>query len=181
MNKGKIMLNLGVGERERIPGFTNVDIRPLPNVDIVAPVDNLDMFQDDSVEVVYASHVLEHFPRRDTQRVLREWYRVLKPKGTLRLSVPDFEAVIKAYEMTKNLALVLGHLVGGQDYPGNTHYMVFDFAYLSTLLSEVGFRCIRKWDWKKLSRYPDDQSRNYFPHKDFDHGILMSLNVECEK
>lgn len=176
-----VCLNLGAGDN-KIPGFINLDARDLPGLDIVAPADRLDMLQDSSVDLVYASHVLEHFPRRDSQRVLREWYRVLKPGGTLRLSVPDFEACIEVYRETRNLALVLGHLVGGQDYPGNTHYMVFDFIYLSTLLSEVGFRNIRRWDWRKtIHKDYDDRAQGYYPHLDKEAGRLMSLNLEADK
>jgi hypothetical protein len=60
--------------------------------------------------------------------------------------------------------------------------MVFDFAYLSTLLSEVGFRCIRKWDWRQtIHKDFDDRSQGYYPHLQKDTGILMSLNIEGEK
>jgi len=178
---GPVMLHLGAG-MVSIPNFTNIDTRELPGIDIVASADRLDMFGDNSVDLIYASHCLEHFPRRDTQRVLQEWRRVLKSGGTLRLSVPDFSAVVEVYTLTRNMALVLGHLVGGQEYPGNTHFMVFDFAYLSTLLSEVGFRCIRKWDWRQtIHRKYDDWAQDYYPHMDKEHGILMSLNVEADK
>lgn len=174
-------LCLGAGN-VRIPGFISIDSRELPELDYVTSVDKLDMFQDNSVDLIYSCHVLEHFPRRATQRVLREWYRVLKPGGTLRLAVPDFEACVKVYETTKNMALLLGHLVGGQDYPGNTHFMVFDFTYLATLLSEVGFRNIRKYDWRQsIHKDYDDRSQGYYPHMNKEHGTLMSLNVECEK
>jgi hypothetical protein len=98
------------------------------------------------------------------------------------VSVPDFEAAINVYQDTKNLSLVLGHLIGGQDYPGNTHYMVFDFIYLSTLLSEVGFRRIRKYDWRDtIHKDYDDRSQGYYPHLQKETGILMSLNMEADK
>lgn len=174
-----VKLHLGCGN-VRLPGFTGVDIRPLPGV-TVCPVDRLDPFLDNTADLIYASHVLEHFRRRDTQRVLREWYRVLKVGGTLRLSVPDFDACVEAYD-GKNLALLLGHLVGGQEYPENIHYMIFDFAYLSALLSEVGFRCIRRYNWRETEHASyDDKSQGYYPHMEKQHGILMSLNVECNK
>lgn len=175
-----VKLHLGCGSVV-IPGFTGIDIRPFPNV-MTCPVDNLGIWRDNSVDLIYACHVLEHFKRRDTQRVLREWYRVLRPEGTLRLSVPDFDACVKAYRVGRApLALLLGHLVGGQEYPENIHYMVFDWQYLSTLLSEVGFRRIRYWDWRRTEHAAyDDRSRGYFPHMD-EGGILMSLNVECDK
>lgn len=180
-----VKLHLGCGN-VLIHGFINIDTRNLPGV-LCGAVDDLRWLPGSGaptgpVEMIYACHVLEHFQRRDTQRVLREWYRVLQPGGTLRLSVPDFDACVKAYRMGRApLALLLGHLVGGQEYPENVHYMVFDYQYLSTLLSEVGFRRIRYWDWRRTEHAAyDDRSRGYFPHMD-EGGILMSLNVECDK
>lgn len=179
---GKIMLNLGAGQRERTPGFTNIDVRPLPNVDIVASVDKLDMFDDNSVDLIYSAHVLEHFGRNEIESVLIEWHRVLKPGGILRLAVPDFEKVVEVYQKTKDLKLLLGHLVGGQGYPENVHRMVFDFALLSELLTKVGFANIRRYDWQQtIHKDYDDYSQAYWPHMDKKHGMLMSLNVEAEK
>ena len=36
----------------------HVDINKLDHVDIVTSVDNLDMFEDDSIDEIYSSHVL---------------------------------------------------------------------------------------------------------------------------
>jgi len=175
-----VKLHLGCGN-VRIPGFIGVDSRDLPAVDQVGPVDKLPM-SDNSVELIYACHVLEHFGRNDTSRVLKEWHRVLKPGGTLRLAVPDFEAVVKVYAETKNLGLLLGHLVGRQDYPENTHYMVFDFTLLFDILNRVGFRDIRRYHWREtIHKDYDDYSQGYYPHMNKDYGRLMSLNIECEK
>jgi predicted SAM-dependent methyltransferase len=164
-------LHLGCG-KVILPGFTNIDVRGevgVNGIDIVGPVDVLG-FPDSSVDLIYACHVLEHL------------HRVLKPEGTLRISIPDFTACVMVYGQTFNLGLLLGHLVGGQEYPENTHYMVFDFIYLSTLLSEVGFRRIRRYDWRNTEHSEiDDRSQGYYPHMDKEHGTLMSLNVEADK
>ncbi len=50
-----------------------------------------------SVDAVYSSHMLEHLPPEGARRVLAECYRVLKPRGTLRLVVPDLEVLVHAY------------------------------------------------------------------------------------
>jgi SAM-dependent methyltransferase len=54
-------------------------------------------FPDASFDVVYHSHVLEHLQRRDAQTFLRECGRVLKPRGVLRIVVPDLETLARAY------------------------------------------------------------------------------------
>lgn len=181
MMADKICLHLGAGNI-RIPGFTNIDIRPLPGIDYVASADKLGMFESGSVDMIYNASVLEHFHRNDTQRVLKEWYRVLKPGGLLRISVPDFEAAAKLYLQTHNLGLILGCLCGGQDYEENFHYMWFDFAYLTTLLFETGFKNVRRYDWRQtIHKDYDDHSQAYYPHMNKAVGMLMSLNVEADK
>ena len=46
-------------------------------------------FRDGVLDFVYSSHVLEDFDERETEPVLREWARVLKPGGSLVLLLPD--------------------------------------------------------------------------------------------
>lgn len=177
----EIKLHLGCGKRY-IPGFIHVDIRKLPHVDYVTSADKLDMFADNSVDLIYNCHVLEHFRRYQIEDVLREWYRVLKPGGILRLAVPDFEKLVEVYQKTKDLKLIMGPLFGRQDYPENTHYIVFDYAYLTELLTRVGFKNIHRYDWRQtIHKDYDDFSQAYIPHMDKEQGTLISLNVEAEK
>jgi predicted SAM-dependent methyltransferase len=177
----EIKLHIGCGERY-IPGFTHIDVRKFPRVDYVTSADKLDMFKDNSVDLIYACHVLEHFRRNQIENVLKEWYRVLKPGGTLRIAVPDLEKLVEVYLNTKNLQLILGPLVGRQDYPENTHYIVFDYSSLSKLLEKVGFKKIRRYDWREtIHKDYDDFSQAYIPHMDKEKGVLISLNLEAEK
>jgi len=44
---------------------------------------------DESVDGIASHHCFEHFDAVDLQEVLRECYRILKPGGVLRCSVPD--------------------------------------------------------------------------------------------
>lgn len=52
---------------------------------------------DNSVEIVYHSHVLEHFSKNDAVTFMQECYRVLKPGGILRVAVPDLEIIVRTY------------------------------------------------------------------------------------
>lgn len=177
----QIQLHLGCGDRY-IPGFLHVDIRPLPHVQIVTPVDKLDSFASNSVDLIYNCHVLEHLRRGEELRVLIEWYRVLKPHGILRTAVPNFEAVVQWYQKTKNLDDLMGCLYGRQNYEYNFHYQAFDFARLAKLLKAAGFTNIYKYDWREtIHKDYDDFSQAYLPHMDKERGLLMSLNVEATK
>ena len=177
MNK----LHLGCGDK-KINGYINVDIRKLPSVDIVDDVKTLITFDDEYADVIYASHVLEHVGRWEYMDVLKNWYRKLKNNGVLRIAVPDFGMVVDHYNENKNMVILRGLLYGGQNYPQNYHYCVWDFNSLKDDLISVGFRDVYRYDWSKTDHYDvDDYSQSYLPHMDKKNGKLMSLNVEAIK
>jgi SAM-dependent methyltransferase len=174
-------LHLGCG-RKYIPGYVHIDIVPYDHIDHVSSIDNLSFIESNSVEVIYTCHVLEHFKRKQTKTVLDEWFRVLKPNGTLRLAVPDFESICKVYQEKKDLNLVIGPLFGNQNYLYNIHYNIFDFSSLSKLLSDVGFSDIKRYDpFSTEHANVDDFSMAYIPHMDFKNGTCISLNIEARK
>lgn len=181
-------LHLGCWKRY-IPGFVHIDICSLPHIDYCHPVNQLPMFKDNTVELIYASHVLEYFDRQEAEAVLREWRRVLTPKGLLRLAVPDFAALIKVYQMTNDLNKILGPLYGrmavetGEDSQMIIyHKTVYDFESLKGLLESLGFGAVHLYEWREtIHKDYDDYSQAYFPHMDKPNGLLISLNVEATK
>jgi len=170
-------LHVGCGDKH-LPGFTNIDIRFLPNVDVVDNAMYLRKFKDTPITEIYACHVLEHFTRWDVKAVLNRWYLLLRPGGILRIAVPSFEAIIEAYmEDAVNMENLLGLLYGGQDYAENFHHHCWDFESLEKCLYGVGFEEVREYDWRTFLPIDfDDYSRCYLPHMDTS-GRLMSLNV----
>ncbi len=177
-------LHLGCGERN-IPGFYQIDALPYPHVDRVASIERLDFVPNDSVELIYACCVLEHIGRHQVLDVLTEWYRVLGPQGVLRLAVPDFAASAKLYcegGLKDGLASLIGLICGGQRNPYDFHKMIFDEPYLSGLLLDVGFREVRRWDWRATEHaHIDDFSQAYLPHMEKESGTHMCLNLEATK
>ena len=178
MNVG-VKLHLGCGVRY-IPGFVHIDALPLDHVDHVSTIDRLSFIEDDSVDLIYNCHVLEHFRRQDVEGILCEWARVLKPGGILRTSVPDFNQLTKVYAKYGELEKVIGPLFGRGDYLYNIHYNVFDLRTLTTVLDRVGFVSIREYDWRDTEHADvDDYASAVIPHMDRDKGIEISLNVEA--
>src|SRR5688572_6357699 len=89
-------LNLGCGTRVH-PDWTNVDIAETAPGVTAADLTRGVPFPDGRFEVVYHSHVLEHFGRGEGERFVRECHRVLKPGGVLRVAVPDLEQIARTY------------------------------------------------------------------------------------
>ena len=177
MNK----LHLGCGNKI-IPNFINIDIRPMRGVDLVDDISELKTIDSNSVEVIYACHVLEHLGRNEYKGILSRWFEIIKPGGILRISIPDFEKVVNYYNKTKDLKKLLGFLYGGQTYKENYHYCIWDFKTLSEDLLSIGFNEVYKYNWRETEHsHIDDFSQAYLPHMDKENGELMSLNIEAKK
>lgn len=54
-------------------------------------------FSDNTYDLVYHSHVLEHFSQNDGKKLIKECFRVLKPDGVLRIAIPDLESITENY------------------------------------------------------------------------------------
>jgi SAM-dependent methyltransferase len=54
-------------------------------------------FSNDSFDVVYHSHFLEHLSKDHALKFLQDCYRVCKPNGIIRIVVPDLQYIIKRY------------------------------------------------------------------------------------
>lgn len=90
------MLNVGCG-RQFHPDWINVDLEPCAAEVQAHDVRQGIPFADNSLDVVYHSHILEHLDPADGQQLIRECHRVLKPGGILRIAVPDLEKIAALY------------------------------------------------------------------------------------
>ena len=98
------LLNIGCGNRFH-PAWTNLDFYSDSKEVISWDLRKGVPFSDSSFEVVYHSHLLEHFPRTAGRGLIQECFRVLKPGGILRVAVPDLERIARHYLATLERAL----------------------------------------------------------------------------
>lgn len=178
-------LHLGCGKRN-IPGFINIDLVKFPHIHYRRPINDLSVFKNNSIELIYCCHAFEYFDRLEAIVVLKEWHRVLKKGGILRLAVPDFEALARVYKKYKKLEMLLGPFYGRWNISGTKkivyHKTIYDFKDLKRILEKNGFRQVRRYDWREtIHKDYDDYSQAYVPHMDKRKGILISLNVEAVK
>lgn len=136
----KQKLNLGCGEDIRAD-YLNVDIRPLPGVDVVSDVCDLpnDLVPSESFTEIIAYDVLEHISFLKTSETLRHWISKLSPGGTIVVRVPDLAKILDRFVNGKLPAFEAQRLVfGEQDYLSNFHTAGFTEGMLEGLLLGCG-------------------------------------------
>jgi predicted SAM-dependent methyltransferase len=98
------LLNLGCGDRFK-DGWVNIDFdsnhKSIKKHNLLTGIPEA----DNSFDVVYHSHIIEHFTKEQAAKFISECYRVLKPGGVLRISTPDLEEIINNYLNYLNKAI----------------------------------------------------------------------------
>tara|TARA_Y100000590_G_scaffold44633_1_gene47445 strand:- start:3402 stop:3938 length:537 start_codon:yes stop_codon:yes gene_type:complete len=176
-------INIGCGQRNFGKEWIHIDGADYEHIDSKDIL--MKNYERESVELIYASHLIEYFDRKEIIPILKRWREILKLNGILRLAVPNFEIYAKLYVKEKiSLDDSLGPLYGKMVMGNKTiyHKTMYDYSSLKKTLQKVGMRNIRKYNWRKTSHSKfDDHSQAYFPHMDKENGTLMSLNMECIK
>lgn len=93
-------------------------------------------FSSSEIDACYSSHVLEHLTPSQAGKLLAECFRVLRPKGIIRIVVPDLESIVRSYLTA--LEQVRG--AGDKAQPNYDWMMLemFDQAVRSTNGGEMG-------------------------------------------
>jgi SAM-dependent methyltransferase len=142
-------------------------------VDIVSPGDKLPL-DDNSVDFVLSSHVIEHFP--DPIKALKEWYRVVKPGGYLYIVAPHKERTFDSDRPRTTLAeLMERHKTGKQPDRYRDHCSVWITDDFVELIRWLGWTIVELQD-------VDDKVGNGFTvviqvKKDGGRGLDLTANV----
>jgi len=135
-----LRLNLGCG-RDIKSGYTNVDARALPGVDVRCDVFALSKFAPGTVDEIFAKDILEHCPRRQVTEAVRRWVSLLRPGGKITIVCPNLHLLATRWMRGE---LTTEHYVrqvyGEQDCEENTHRNGFDKGLLVDLLRGAGMR-----------------------------------------
>jgi ubiquinone/menaquinone biosynthesis C-methylase UbiE len=147
----EVRLNLGCGKK-LLPGYTNVDMpanwsgkRP----DVECDLRKLP-FKAAYADEVLAVHVIEHFHRWETTKLLREWVRVLKPGGLMVIECPCLDKVTMHMiaaatgRALYNSRLTMMALYGDPSYRDESmmHKWCFSESELIELLQDAGLTAV---------------------------------------
>lgn len=98
------LLNLGCGQKYH-KDWVNIDFVSSSEYVEAHNLLNGIPLKDNCIDVVYHSHILEHFSKQDGFHFMEECYRVLKTNGIIRIAVPDLETIAKEYIRNLQLAM----------------------------------------------------------------------------
>jgi SAM-dependent methyltransferase len=101
-------------------------------------------FEDQSVDFLFSSHLLEHLYSDQAGHLLREIYRVLKIGGWARISVPDLEHAVRLYQQGER-AKALGYFFSDSRIGAlNRHQYMYDLALLRDAFERAGFSDVQR-------------------------------------
>ncbi len=139
--------------------------------------------EDESVDYIYCSNVLEHFEKYESTAVLKECQRVLKKDGIVRVIVPDLKKMIENYTSADNFNReYFGY--NKDQYNGiigrfkrffiRGHQWMYDSNSFYELLKEIGFSNIKEYKFRK-GELPNLDKLDLEMHK------KLCIYYECKK
>ena len=179
--ENNVKLHWGCGSR-RLDGWINIDGWQSSATDYVHDLRTELPFKNESVELIFTEHVLEHIELNIAHRVLVDFFRIMEPGGRLRIVVPGLRQCCDAYSKgslewfhkVDDVVDSVGHGFNRIFY-NHFHRYIYDFETLAIVLKKAGF--------KKVFESAHMASVDERLRLDTDHESrrLVSLYVEAVK
>ena len=148
---GTARVQLGSGKRGYLACWINLDANFITaRPDVWANLKDPLPFRDESLDVVYSYHVIEHLADDSLQEHFRDVHRCLKPGGLYRIGAPDAEQAMRRFladdsgwfpDWPDNRSSSGGRLNNFLLFRGE-HTSLITFSWLSELADAAGFRQI---------------------------------------
>ncbi len=157
-------------------GCSDIYLPDWLNLDLADPRHRLDLcwdlrrgipFPDGRAEAAFAEHLFEHIGFDGGLALMKECFRVLKPEGVLRITVPDLERYVRSYLGDDPL---LDDCYAGRPtramafeevFFHHGHRAVYDYPTLALMLRSVGFVEVERSSFgqSRLDPVPDRADR----------------------
>jgi predicted SAM-dependent methyltransferase len=154
----EVKLEIGSGPVKGKNGWKTLDINE--KSDLYWDLRETLPFPDNSIDIIYSSHVLEHFYYSELIRILKDCQRILKPRGIMSVCVPDASIYIRGYSnlstfdrekycaykpavISESRMDILNYIA----YMNGNHRYMFDNENLIRILSSMGFISVRIRDF----------------------------------
>ena len=127
---------------------------------------------DNSIDIVFSSHFLEHLTKTKGEQFLNDIYRIMKPGGLVRILVPDLDLAIQKFNQGKINETLDLFFYTSEEADFSAHKYNYTFGSLKTKLEDIGFKNVVRQSHQK-GECPDIEYLDVYP----DH----SLYVEAKK
>jgi predicted SAM-dependent methyltransferase len=180
--KNKDYLDLGCGNNIS-PEFINVDYHWMPGVDVCMDISKYNLpINANTLKGIYTEHCLEHIPYTEIPRILKDFYRILKNGGVLRIVVPDGQIYLEEYCKSQlgepySMPIYKGYKTPMESvnavFRNHGHQFIFDYETFEYLLTDAGF--------SKVSNVAYLQGSDPVLLKDTEWRSVESLYIEAVK
>lgn len=152
-----LMLHIGCGE-VHLNGWTNIDLES-EKADLTHDVRLSLPYQNNTVDLVYSEHFIEHLTAEEGIVFFSEVYRTLKENGVMRIATPDLDYIVVKYifgwkqqdwierygyshiETKAEMMNAVFHYWG--------HKWIYNYEELKRRLEQVGFTKIKRAKFKQ--------------------------------
>jgi predicted SAM-dependent methyltransferase len=169
VDRSKSYLNVGCGA-ETHPDFINLDYTWNPSLDLCWDITRGLPLPDASMQGIFTEHCLEHVTYDQCVEVLREFKRVLRKRGVLRVVLPDAGLYLDLYQKRRqglDVEFPYVGVVGERDleedsrvaftpmmavnriFRGYGHLFAYDAETLCAMLEHCGFREVERCEFMK--------------------------------
>lgn len=160
----KIKLNVGCGTDYK-EGWINIDNNSDENIerlDLNFDLRNPLPFKDKSVDYIFNEHFIEHLTIEESQQAIKDFMRVLKPGGVMRIAMPNLEESIEIYadKNWKKRGFIKEHGLQFVETPAELlnmsfrwwgHKWLYDWTELRRRLKQAGYRNVKRCQHSKSS------------------------------
>lgn len=148
------MLNLNLGSgTNRKQDYVSVD-KYCPEADEHWDITSIWPYDDESVDSIYACHVIEHLSRKEFGDFVAEVNRVLKPGGTIEILCPDIVRVCIKFLANVDDPFTMMQLYGLQTSEGEYHKNGFTQESLGRAFTDyLAFECVPTDDTELHMRF----------------------------
>ncbi len=177
-------MKLNIGGTEKKEGWKIMNIQSggegdyspdKDEIDFIGDITDLSQFDENSIEEIYASHILEHVTQEDMKATLKGIYRVLQKNGKFYVSVPDMDILCRLFLNIRDPKArfhIMRMIFGGQTDKYDFHYFGWNISFLKGYLIGAGFKNVKRV--KNFELFKD--TSEYAPY-----GQPISLNVIAYK
>jgi predicted SAM-dependent methyltransferase len=172
-------MRLHIGGEEIKEGWKILNIQKKPGVDFVGDITDLSQFEDESIEEVYASHVLEHINIAKIKSTFGGIQRILKKGGKFYISVPNLDILTQIFFQMpegKDKYDIMMLIYGGQTDSFDFHKIGYWPNLLFSILTDAKFK-----KYERVEFFNIFKDTSIYTINTLNGALPISLNVIAYK